>query len=129
MIEVKLQDIVNNIEIFSDLSIKNFPAKTSFLIARILDKITKEYNLFQETRDNLIKKYGDHDAKGELIVDKDNNVNLSAANTIAFNNEINELMNVTITIDSEKIGLSAFGDADFTPAEMYLLTPFIDENK
>lgn len=129
MIEVKLNDIVNNIQIFQDLSTKCFPARTAFLISRILKQVTDEYNLFQDTRTNLIKQYGDRDENGEIIIDENKNVHLSENNLDKFNQEIRDLLDTPITMELDKIPLSALEAVDFTPSQMFLLTNFIDEKK
>lgn len=125
MIKLILGDIVDNIEVFSELSKKEMPAIQAFHLAHILDRITKEYNLFQETRDKLIYKYGDHDENGKLIIDAEGHVNLNLDSTIAFNQELSELIREEIIINEEPIPLSALEKNNFTPGQMYLLQPLI----
>ena len=126
MIEIKLGTIVDNISIFSELSTKEMPAIIAFRLAHIVDKITKEYNTFQDVREKMIHKYGEKDEDGKLKIDENNQIHFSEENTTLFNNEIVELMNTVVSIDEEKIPLSTFKDMYFTPAQMYLLEPLID---
>lgn len=126
MIEIKLSNIVDNINVFSELSTREMPAIIAFRMAHIVDKITKEYNTFQDVREKMIHKYGEKDENGKLKVDENNQVHFSEENTTLFNNEMIELMNTVINIDEEKIPISTFKDMYFTPAQMYLLEPLIE---
>ena len=91
------------------------PVKTAYKLSKIQKIIGTESERYQTLRVNLVKKYGDKDSKGVLIVDAANNIKLSEENTPLLIAELDELHNidvdmpdVTISIDElEKVELSA----------------------
>ena len=129
MITVKLSDLVNSTETLQKLAQKDFKAKLAWTIARLLKAADAEIQGFQETRMELIKKYGEKDENGELITDENGNCKISPETTSNFNVEFNDLINSEIEINANKIRIELLEDVDFTPSEMAILEPFIETDE
>ena len=127
MIKVQLKDIIEGTEVLKKLAGQPLRGKVAFQISKILKRLEDELTLFNNTRVDIIKKYSQTDENGELISDENGNVKLKEETIEDFNKEITELLNMEIEIDANKIALEDIENVDFTPAEMTLLMPLIEE--
>lgn len=127
MITVKLEEIVNGAEALKVLANKSLKGKTAYRVSRLLRELEKEFSLFNDTRGELIKKYGEKDENGELKVNENNEYTIAPENIQAFYNEINEILGNEVEINGNKIPLAEIGELDFTPNDMIALEPFIEE--
>ena len=126
MIKVKISDLLNSTEILQKLAQKEFKAKLSWTIARLLKGAEAEMQNFNETRMNLIKKYGEKDENGELITDDKGNCKIENSNLNAFSEELNELVSAEVEINANKIDIGLLEELEFTPSDMASLEPFVD---
>lgn len=127
MIKVKILDLLNSVEILRKLSQQDFKAKTAWQIVRLLKAAENEIQGFSEARMNLITKYAEKDENGALIKDDNDNVKLVPETMEAFSAEVNELLESEIEINANKLSIEQLENADFTPSEMAMLEPFIEE--
>ena len=127
MINVTLRELVDSAETMKKLSQESLKGKTAYYIARLLREIDKELTLFNETRGNLIKKYGDKDENGELKIDENGNCQFAPQEMEKFYSEMNDILNNIIELNANKITLNELEELDFTPNEMIILEPFIEE--
>ena len=126
MIKLKLGELLNSVEVLQKLASKELKAKPAWQTSRILKAAEKEIQEFNDTRMKLINKYGEKDEQGELITDDNGNCKIIADDTIEFSNQLNELINTEIEINSNKINIEDIENIDFTPAEMAQLENFIE---
>ena len=127
MIKVQLKDIIEGTEVLKKLAGQPLRGKVAFQISKILKRLEDELTLFNNTRVDIIKKYSQTNENGELISDENGNVKLKEETIEDFNKEITELLNMEIEIDANRIALEDIENVDFTPAEMTLLMPLIEE--
>lgn len=126
MIELKVGELVNSTEALQKLSQKELKAKLAWQVSKLLKAADKELQEFNETRMNLIKKYGEKDENGELITDDKGNCKIPEEVTVDFSNELNDLVEAEIEINANKIKIDDLENIDFTPNEMNILEVFID---
>ena len=126
MITVKISELLNSTETLQKLSQKDFKAKLAWSIARLLKAAEAEIQSFNDTRMNLIKKYGEKDENGELITDESGNCKIQADDVDIFGKELNELVESEVEINANKIKMNLLEDIDFTPSDMAVLEPFVD---
>ena len=126
MISVKISDLLNSTETLQKLSQKDFKAKLAWTIARLLKSAEGEIQSFNDTRMNLIKKYGEKDENGELITDDKGNCKIENNSMDEFSKELNELIDTTVEINANKIKMELLEDLDFTPSDMVILEPFVE---
>ena len=126
MIAVKISDLLNSTETLQKLAKQDFKAKLAWSIARLLKAAEVEIQSFNETRMNLINKYGEKDENGELITDENNNCKINPDRMSEFNKELNDLLDMLVEINANKINMELLEDIDFTPSDMAVLEPFID---
>lgn len=126
MITVKISDLLNSTEVLQKLAGTELKAKLAWQVGRLLKAADKEIQEFNETRMNLIKKYGEKDDSGELITDDNGNCKILEPEIEEFSNELNELINSEVEINTNRIKIESLEELDFTPAEMSNLEPYID---
>lgn len=126
MITVKMSDIINNTEMLQKVAKMPLKAKLAWQVARLLKALDAEVQQFNETRMQLINKYGEKNENGELVTDEGGNCKIVPENTSEFSNELTELVNAEIEVNANRIPIDSLGDLDFTPSEMTSLEPFID---
>ena len=129
MIKVKISDLVNSTETLQKLAKKDFKAKLAWSIARLLKSAETEIQGFNEARVNLIRKYGEKDESNELITDEKGNCKIIPEEIENFSKELNELMDSEVEINGSKLKMDLLEDVDFTPSDMAVLEPFIEEEE
>ena len=126
MIKVKLSELLNSTETLKKLSQKDFKAKLAWSISRLLKAAEQEIQEFNDTRMNLINKYGEKGDDGQLVTDDKGNCRIVPENIQEFSNELNELINTEVEINANPIDIELLEDLEFTPTEMTQLEPFIN---
>ena len=126
MINITLEQLLNSAEALKKLSMQSLKARPAYMTAKLIKAADTEISNFNEIRMNLIKKYGEKDASGELILDENQNVRIYPDKLNDFNNEINELLKTNVEINTNKILLTDIEEIKFTPNEIAQLEEFID---
>lgn len=126
MIQVKIGELLNSTEALQKLAGTELKAKLAWQVGRILKAAEAEIQSFNETRMNLIKKYGEKDENGELVTDEQGNCKIVEGDINEFSNELNDLINSEVEISGNKIKIDDLDKVDFTPAEMAQLEILID---
>lgn len=129
MITLKMSDLLNATDTLQKLSQKELKARLALQIARMLKEAEREIQNFNEIRMNLIKKYGEKDENGEIITDDNGNCKIIPESVTVFSKELNELVEMEIEINANKIKLDDLDNLDFTPGEMVALEPFLEEEE
>lgn len=127
MIEITVQEMINSIEVLREIANKKMPAKTAYRFARINKEIERENDVFQETRRDLILKYGEKDEKGKLK-EENGNITIPKEQLADFRKESSELLNTCITINADRLDIEDFGDDMFSPTEIGKIEWVIKEN-
>jgi len=126
MIQVTLNDILNNVQIFREISMKALPIKTAFRVARLIRELDKESATFDESRRIIIEKYAERDENGEMKQTEEGNIILQQDKITECNNELNDLLNTEIEINADKLNLDDMGDIELTPAQVYNIEAFVE---
>lgn len=126
MITITLEQLLNSTDGLKGLSQKPLKARPAYAISKILKAADAEMTTFNDTRMELIKKYGEKDETGELKSDENGNVHIVDEMLSTFNKELQDLLSTSIDINANKIRIEDIGDVEFTPAEMAQLDDFIE---
>ena len=126
MIKIKIADLVNSTEALQKLAGTDLKARLAWQVARLLKAAEVEIQSFNETRMNLIKKYGVKNEDGELNTDEKGNCQIIPESVEAFSKELGELIETEVEINANKILIADLDNVEFTPSEMSVLEPFVD---
>lgn len=127
MITVTLKDIVESQEAMRALSEKPLRGRVAFKVARLLKKLEAELTTFNDTRIRLIEAYAKKDEEGNYITNDKKEYQFDQDNADKFVEELNRLLLEELEIDANPILVDEIEELDFTPAEMAMLEPFMDE--
>ena len=109
------------------LSSKPLRGRAAFKVARLLKKLEGELTTFNETRVKLIENYAKKDEEGQYVLNDHNEYQFDAEKAQEFVGEINKLLNEEVQVEANPILLEEIEEIDFTPAEMAVLEPFMEE--
>ena len=120
--KVKLVEIVNSTDAFNKIAAQPMKAAVSFKVAKNLKTLSEELAIFEQSRGDLILKFGKEDDEGNVSIEP----NTKGMNE--FQKELSELLNVKIDLNGfKKIKLSQLSKCELTPQEMASLEFAIEE--
>ena len=125
MITITVNDLLNVIPVLRELINKPFKGATAFKRARLMREFDKETTLFEESRQKLAEKFGERNEDGNLVLDKNGNVQLKPEKFEECNEEMISLLNTALEINAEKIPISAFDDIEITPTQAIIISSII----
>ena len=134
-----LDNMVNN-PIFQVIIKKQFSAKTSYWLARTLDKLQQEAKIYLAEKQKLIEKYANRYEKDGEEKDKEGKVikkwkkgdmvgdgrSVSLSDVEGFTKEINELIEIELDLNMKPILLDFDVEPSLTIEEMTLLLPLVE---
>lgn len=124
MIKIKLGGLINSVEVLQRLAKMDFKAKLAWQISKLLTAAEKEIQEFNQTRMNLVTKYGEKDENGELVTDENGNCTIPPEVNVQFATEISELLNAEVELNVNPLNIDDLANADFTPSDMTILEQF-----
>jgi len=98
---------------------KTLPVKTSYNIARLANKIGTQYNILEQVRLGLFKKYGKSDPKNPMSM----SIDPASEEYVKFIDEMGELMGQEIELVFDVIELPQ--TLEIEPMTLMLLEKFI----
>lgn len=116
MINVSLGEIINAFPFLNKISNNSFVGKDAFKIARLVREITKEYELFEKSRKEIIEQYAERDSENNIIIE-DNNVKIPLHLRDECNSKLEELLNERVDVNIEKLSFDILNNIEFTPIE------------
>ena len=124
---VTLGNIVDSQDVMRSLSNKQLRGRVAFKVARLLKKLEVELTTFNDTRLKLIESYAKKDEEGNYVTNDKNEYQFDGDNANKFIEEFNKLLSEKIEIEANPILIDEIEELNFTPAEMAVLEPFIEE--
>tara|TARA_Y100001951_G_C11214745_1_gene225116 strand:- start:230 stop:595 length:366 start_codon:yes stop_codon:yes gene_type:complete len=120
--KVKLVQIVNSTDAMNKIATQPMKAAVSFKVAKNLKSLSEELAIFEQSRGDLIRKYGKEDDKGNVAIEP------STKGMAEFQKELGELLNLEVDLNGfKKIKLSNLSKCELTPQEMASLEFAIQE--
>jgi len=119
--KVKIQDILAAAPTIQKLNGISLPAKVSYNIARNLKKIQHELEPFEKARVELVRKYGNDDGEGKLVVKEES--------MEEFYKEMGGLLEEEIEVDIRPISIDGLNKIELSPGELQLIDFMFDDNK
>lgn len=101
--KVKAGIIYNAIQVIDELSEKPMKVALIAKLLRLSDELQKENQLIEKQRREILEKYAKKDENGQLIIDKNGNVDFENENIEKVQNELYELSELEIDITDREI--------------------------
>ena len=120
--KVKLIQVVNSSEAFSKIAQQPMKAAVSFKVAKNIKKLSDELSVFEQSRGDLIRKFGKEDKEGNVAIEP------NTKGMAEFQKELSDLLNVEVDLNGfKKIKLSQLSKCELSPQEMASLEFAIQE--
>lgn len=106
--------MIESLDILLNLSL---PAKDSYKLAVAANQLKERFGVYEQTRQNLVKKFGEHVAAENVIRVKNEHVE-------EFSKELEGLLSETVELEISPISVTVLGDTKLTAKDMAILSPF-----
>lgn len=124
MIKVTMGQILTANQIFTKLINDTYTGRAAFTIARLVREVTKETESFEKARMEIIRRYGDKDENGELVLNE-GNVHIPEENISKCNQELNDVLSAELEINAEPIDMQWLEKVELSLNEALALEPFM----
>jgi len=115
--KVTLEQIKNSHEAVKKLLNTELPVRAAFRLSNLAKATVDLIERIEETRMELVKKYGKEDAKG--------NFNVEAEKVEEFYKEFNEFLQEEVTLTLEPLNIDLIEGVKLTTIELISLEPFM----
>ncbi len=109
--QVKLSQIVESVESLKILLNTKLPAKTSYRIKRLVDKVNPILKSYDEKRNELIQELGAEQEDGNFAVTEPEALKV-------FTTKLNEILELDETVDFEPIRVEDLGEVSLAPKDI-----------
>ena len=100
---------------------QEIPVKSSFKLSKVLRDISKELSVLEDSRQNLIRQYGEVQENGSTTI-------TDPENLASFQSEFGDLLNEEVTFEYDPISIDLLGDnLNLTVAEVTVLSGLFEE--
>lgn len=106
--KIKNIEVINSINAINKILQAELKIKTQFKLNKNIQELNKIVEIYNNSKEVLIKKYADKDKNGELKVT--DNMYTFNDNAEEFNKELNELNEIENNIAIEQIDIDELGD-------------------
>jgi len=120
---MKIIDLKTKMRVFQKLANIDMAVSVAWKIQKNIAVIEKDFQIAEKLKDDLIRKYGEDDGKGNIVV-------LDEDKKLLVVDEINKLDNTETEneIVFTKIKISELGNIKISPADLYLLNDVFTED-
>ena len=126
-----VNEIIKIFDCVNEIKDKKLPIKISLILIRNLKKLKEIMEDIEDKRTEIINKYADRDEKGQLILNENNQFQVSN-NITNFENDLKELFNTQIKIQFDNFSIEDIEKYDenkfdsLTMNEVEILQNFIN---
>lgn len=124
--KISNETIVNSVEVLSKLTSMDLNIKVSYAIAKNINKIEKELEVYNKEKSKLMDKYCEKNEDGTLKSDESGNINI--LDTDNWKRDFKELLEIENEIELYKINKEDLFkcNCNITPQELILIDFMID---
>lgn len=98
-----ISNIQAMVEGLTEVSKKRLPIKVSYVISSNLEKLKPHNEAAEQTRNDLLRQYGEKDEDGNLKFNEKNEIRI--VDVTSYVKDVNELMNTDVDISFDKFSL------------------------
>lgn len=125
---MKIQDILNFINIYDRIKTHTFPVKTAYKLLKLQKEIAEELAIYKEAYSSIIKEYGKLDEQGQLCYTEDgNSILIKDGCEQECYAKMQELETMDVELSGLSFALEEFDNIELSFEELEALMPFIFE--
>jgi hypothetical protein len=104
------------------------PIKTTFKLKKLVSQLDSELKLFEETRESLVRNYGEKEENGELKFNAQGLVQLDLSRATEWQPKFAELVSLETSLEIPKFKLEDLGEnLQLSTNELIALGEIIEE--
>ena len=114
------RSLLNSINVLTKLNQLELPIKVAFIILKNTKAVERELTNYFEAREKLVKQYAVLNEEGQAVPDEYGNLQFKDECVGKWNSDINELLDLEVSIDLQTISIDDLFRADLsmTPTEL-----------
>jgi len=117
--KLKIQEVLEAAPILKKITTFSLPVKAAYNIMRNMKKIESEIKPFEESRLQLVKKYGKEDETGKTSVTEENLED--------FYKDVASLLEEEIEVDIRLIKIDQLQEVKLTPTEIQFIVFMLEQ--
>ncbi len=125
MIKLTLRDMAPMVNSFNVILNLPLPARDAYRLGIAAKQIQERVVVYEQTRQNLIKKYGETIETPQ----KETVMRVKAEHIDAFTKELEPLLEETLEVNMEPIPIDTVADSKLNAIDLLNLAPFFCESK
>jgi hypothetical protein len=104
------------------------PIKTTFKLKKSIAALESELKIFEETREDLVKNYGQRDESGNLKFNENSMIQLDLSRAAEWQPKFTELMSLETSTEFPKFKIEDFGESlQLSANDLFALGELIEE--
>ena len=121
---MKIANLKIKIKAFQKLAGMDMPVRTAWKIQQNIAMLEKDFQIAENLRNDIIRKYGEDDGKGNVVV-------VDEEKRAIVIDELNKLDDTETEneITFKKVKLSELGNIKVAPADLYALSDVIEDDE
>lgn len=127
MITATVNELLNVKTILQELATTPMSAKNSFSVLRALKTVDKEYEMIVETQRNMLEKYAERDAEGNIVPDENGMYIINKAKQQDYIEEASQFLNTEIELDIKPFSWDILEKLTISPTQFASLEKFVEE--
>lgn len=122
--KLKALDILTKFEAFNKLAEKEIDLSSACTIAKNLKELAIYKEEIDKKRDKLIIDYAEKDGNGEVVKTEDGGIKI--ADILAFNNDIQKILETDIEVDITKLNKDKLSEIKISAKDILPLTDILE---
>lgn len=125
---IKMHELLNFDTFYVSVKSQKLPIKTAYKLSQLFNAVKTNLAFYQEKFQELIKRYGQLDSEGNLVVTEDGKgIKLLEGFEQECLQAMEELDQMEVDLPNIKFSVSDFDGIGITLEDMTILMPFIED--
>lgn len=124
---LKMEELTALYRAYCKIKDLTFPIRTSYTLVKLGRILEKEVPFYDSELSKIINEYGSRDASGNLMCLDNGNVQIQPDKIDECAQKLNELGNLEVEINCEKIPIEALDGANLSIQDLNGLMPIIQD--
>lgn len=129
MIELTVKEVMESVGVLNEIMEQPFHGALAFKISRIIRELRKEVESFNTERDKIIRVFSEKDENGKPVLLENGNIKIRSDLVKECNDEFEKLLETSIEINAEKLGMEDLDEIEITPKKMESILVLVDDEE
>jgi len=117
-VKLTLGQIVSSVQVLSVIASTKLPVKTSYNLNKMLRKVSKEAEIYEEERVKILERFMEDDEEGKRVIPKDKREEAQQA--------VMDLLGQEVDIVLPELTLDMLETVDISPLDLQVIEPLLN---